>query len=154
MIVQDSHTRFAREVSVLVIVNVRLHKVLMVNRHQQIMRRNITMRFRRLGSSALVTLVGITLGIGLQGSAAQDRLLQAVSHAKCRTTLVRLTIRLRPLLKIRSRRRSVAIGFFSRLGLARSIQTWGSICLLRPSQARQARPTPIFCASASRRPCG
>jgi hypothetical protein len=40
------------------------------------MRRNITMRFRRLGSSALVTLVGITLGIGLQGSAAQDRLLQ------------------------------------------------------------------------------
>jgi hypothetical protein len=31
MIVQDSHTRFAREVSVLVIVNVRLHEVLIVN---------------------------------------------------------------------------------------------------------------------------
>jgi serine-type D-Ala-D-Ala carboxypeptidase/endopeptidase len=40
------------------------------------MRRNITMRFRRLGTSALVVLVGITLGIGLQGSAAQGRLLQ------------------------------------------------------------------------------
>jgi hypothetical protein len=209
------------------------------------------MRFRRLGSLALIVLVGITFGIGLQGAAAQDPLLQeaveftgavlflehkvpglvigairgperavsgfgetgkgtgvspgeqtvfrigsvtkaftgevlaslvaggtvkltdplekhlgwdvaiptpplirAVSDAKCRTTLVRLTIRLRPLLKNRSKRRSVAIGSFSRLGLARSIQTWGSICLLRPSQARQARPTPIFCASASRRFCG